>query len=560
MAPHRLTEIIPESLAHYVVKQDATLYTPIDHAVWRFILKISQHYFKDHAHRKYLDGLAATGISTDRIPLIEEMDAKLRQFGWRAVAVSGFIPPAAFMEFLALGVLPIACDMRSADHLAYTPAPDIVHEAAGHAPIIADPEYRKYLLAYGEISRRAITSLEDMAVYHAIRTLSDTKERPGATESEISAAQAQLDAANSAVSFDSEAALLSRMGWWTFEYGLIGPLGAPKIYGAGLLSSVGESYHCLSAAVRKIPFSIDCIHQTYDITKPQPQLFVAPDFETLQNGLEELAARMAFRTGGSVGLERAVQARTVTTVQLACGIQVSGVLSAIESDAQGKPVFLRWSGPCQLAEHDKELAGHGPERHAQGFSLPLGEWSISPPVPIEQTLGAQIAIQYASGFRVVGTLQEIQAEGRILVLDDCTVTHPNGKKVYEPAWGTFDLVLSGSQIPSVFGGPADRAEFQRATGGHTQEPGQHKTNLTPSNRALNALYARARTEGLSQDLVDTLARDYPHDWLLRYELLELAQAASAHAATAQRLRQELAGIATRMPQARELIERGLEVL
>lgn len=117
-----LTETIPEYLRPYIVEQDASLYTPIDHASWRFIMKISRAFFAKHAHRKYLDGLAETGISSERIPLIEEMDQCLRKFNWRAVAVSGFIPPAVFMEFLSLGILPIACDMRTLEHLP-TPRP-----------------------------------------------------------------------------------------------------------------------------------------------------------------------------------------------------------------------------------------------------------------------------------------------------------------------------------------------------------------------------------------------------------------------------------------------------
>src|SRR3954466_6997248 len=176
MSPSRaVAEQIPEHLKPYVVGQDPSLYTAIDHASWRFILKISQKFFSKHAHPKYLSGLRETGISTERIPLISEMDASLRTFGWRAVAVSGFVPPAVFMEFLSLGILPIACDMRKLENLSYTPAPDIVHEAAGHAPIIADPEYERYLRSYGEISRKAIFSKQDLEVYEAVRNLSDVK-------------------------------------------------------------------------------------------------------------------------------------------------------------------------------------------------------------------------------------------------------------------------------------------------------------------------------------------------------------------------------------------------
>src|SRR6185437_6285197 len=180
-----VTEKIPDHLLPYIARQDASLYTPIDHASWRYILRVSKAFFSKFAHQKYLDGLVETGISTERIPLIDEMDTKLRRLGWRAVPVSGFIPPAVFMEFQSLGILPIACEMRTLEHLAYTPAPDIVHEAAGHAPIIADPDYAAYLRNYGEVARRAIFSDKDMAVYAAVRALSEVKEDPASTPHQI---------------------------------------------------------------------------------------------------------------------------------------------------------------------------------------------------------------------------------------------------------------------------------------------------------------------------------------------------------------------------------------
>ena len=203
--------MVPEHLKPFIARQDPTLYTPIDHAGWRFILRTSQAFFAKHAHKKYLDGLKETGISTERIPLIEEMDLCLQKFGWRAVAVSGFIPPAVFLEFQSLGILPIACEMRRLEHLAYTPAPDIVHEAAGHAPIIADPEYAAYLHAYGEISRKAIFSKKDIELYEAIRDLSDIKEDPKSTPTQIQTAQVQLEKTVASIHYISEATCLARI-------------------------------------------------------------------------------------------------------------------------------------------------------------------------------------------------------------------------------------------------------------------------------------------------------------------------------------------------------------
>ena len=173
--------------------------------------------------------------------------------------------------------------MRSIEHLTYTPAPDIVHEAAGHSPMIADYDYAEYLKYYGQIAHKAISSSEDYDLYIAIRELSDIKEDPSSSESEIEQSEQKLKKASEAISYISEAAYLARINLWTVEYGLIGDISNPKIYGAGLLSSIGESENCLKDSIKKIPLSINCIDYNYDITEQQPQLFISKDFKSLNS-------------------------------------------------------------------------------------------------------------------------------------------------------------------------------------------------------------------------------------------------------------------------------------
>ncbi len=287
-------EKIPKHLKQYIVNQDYERYSIIDHKVWSFIMGISIPFFKKHAHQSYYDGLHKTGITFDKIPSIKTMNKKMSKIGWGAVPVRGFIPPWAFMEFQALGILPIACDMRSSEHLTYTPAPDIVHESSGHSPIIINEEYSYYLKQYGKIASKAVFSKEDERIYFAIRKLSDLKEDKKVTKKQIDKAESELKEAKEAESTPSEATLLSRLHWWTVEYGLIGTINNPKIYGAGLLSSVGESQNCLKSNVKKIPLTIDCINYSYDITEQQPQLFVAKDFSNLVDILTEFEKTMAF--------------------------------------------------------------------------------------------------------------------------------------------------------------------------------------------------------------------------------------------------------------------------
>ncbi len=179
---------LPKHLLQFAVDQRYEDYTPVDHAVWRFIMRQNAFFLKEYAHKVYFQGLLETGISFDRIPRISEMNEILGKIGWGAVAVDGFIPPAAFMEFQAYKVLVIACDMRQIHHIEYTPAPDIVHEAAGHAPIIVDQEYSRYLQRFGEVGAKAMQSKKDFELYEAIRRLSILKELPDSDPEELAAA------------------------------------------------------------------------------------------------------------------------------------------------------------------------------------------------------------------------------------------------------------------------------------------------------------------------------------------------------------------------------------
>src|SRR5262245_21286561 len=119
-ASERAWERLPPHLRRYVVTQDYQAYTPRDHAVWRHILRRLRSHLADKAHPDYLAGLAATGIGTERIPSLDEMNERLARLGWAAVPVRGFIPPEVFTELQSLGVLAIAADIRTLEHIDYT--------------------------------------------------------------------------------------------------------------------------------------------------------------------------------------------------------------------------------------------------------------------------------------------------------------------------------------------------------------------------------------------------------------------------------------------------------
>ncbi len=569
--------MLPAHLMKYVVEQNYARYTAEDQAVWRYLMRQLKDYLTRHAHQSYLAGLERTGITIDRIPEIEKIDKHLNAFGWGAVPVSGFIPPAAFMEFQSIGVLPIASDMRTLDHLLYTPAPDIVHEAAGHAPILADPEYAVYLRQYGEVARHSIISKQDMDQYEAIRVLSDIKEDPRSTKDEISLAEKRLQDINSGMTGVSEAALLSRMNWWTAEYGLIGDVKAPRIFGAGLLSSVSEAKNCLKEHVKKIPLSVDCVNFTYDITEQQPQLFVAKDFTHLGEVLEDLALRLSFRRGGLFGLDRAAEARTVNTVQLNSGLQISGVLkSYIPGTEPETAVYVQFEGPCQLSIEYHEIPDQGCKHHPQGFSSPLGrlrnhrrclsEYSEKELTNLALTKGERSRLQFESGVLVEGVLENwTYHNGRLVIISwsDCRVTLDD-KILFDPSWGAFDMAV-GSDVTSVFGGPADRAKF-----GETDDfANKRVTPRQPSaaEKERYAFYQESRdlrenpALGISrwQKLTKKFLTGGGVPWLIGLELVETGLALRAPEADLDALKQKLETLEDDGPDVRSCIHEGLRL-
>ena len=445
---------IPAHLKKYIVPQNYGKYTTEDQEVWRLLLKKIVSVQKRLGCPGFAEGLQKTGVSFDRIPEIKEMDRRLQDFGQRAVPISGFLPPKVFMDFQSHGILPVASDIRKREHISYTPAPDIVHEAVGHAPFLIHPAFSAFLKEYARTVQKAVVSFQDRKIYKAIRLLSDLKESRSASKQEIRQAETRLSRIKKSMKKPSEASRLSRFIWWTSEYGLKGPLKNPKIYGAGLVSSFEEAER--SVRVKKIPLSKDCLNYSYDITTFQPQLFVAPDFERLREVLHEISQNMAFRKGGPDGLKEALESETFNTAELDTGLQISGVLSGFETDSEGRPSFLKFKGPAQLSFKGKELPGQGRARHKDGFSSPLGlaveRKDIKP--------GRETDWIFPSGVRLKGRAESATLkEGRVVLVTFQTACVQKGRKIlYKPEWGPFDLAV-GSSVVSVFSGPADEKAF-----------------------------------------------------------------------------------------------------
>ncbi len=528
---------LPKHLLQFAVDQRFDDYTPVDHAVWRFIMRQNIFFLKEYAHKVYFQGLLDTGISVERIPRIEEMNEILGRIGWGAVAVDGFIPPAAFMEFQAYKVLVIACDMRQIHHIEYTPAPDIVHEAAGHAPIIVDREYSDYLQRFGEIGAKAMQSRKDFELYEAIRHLSILKELPNSDPDEIAAATRKVEHRQQNLGEPSEMALLSRLHWWTVEYGLIGTLESPKIYGAGLLSSIGESVSCLESNVKKLGYSIDAKDQPFDITTKQPQLFVCRDFQHLTDVLEEFASTMAFRVGGLEGINKAIECNRVATCQYSSGLQVTGIFTEVLSDNKNQPIYLRTTGPTALALGDKQLQGHGRDYHKEGFGSPIGSWK-----PVELREGKNARLEFESGITVEGKIERMQEHNGTPILvsfSNCTVKYGD-RLLFEPSWGTYDMAV-GDRVTSVFNGPADKDAYLEVA----LVP-KERTIKIPSDaerKKLENLYAQVRKIRDSKtgyerlgEIWETQQAEHHGDWLLSMEIFEILDTTDQQPELKQRIK------------------------
>ncbi|WP_019668798.1 aromatic amino acid hydroxylase [Eudoraea adriatica] len=566
---------LPSHLKQYIKPQNYEDYSAIDQAVWRYVMRKNVDYLSTVAHKSYVEGLKKTGISVDHIPNMYGMNRILKEIGWAAVAVDGFIPPAAFMEFQAYNVLVIASDIRQLEHIEYTPAPDIIHEGAGHAPIIANPEYAEYLRRFGEIGSKAISSAKDYELYEAVRYLSIIKEAPGIPPADIDKAEKHIEELQQNMGEPSEMALIRNLHWWTVEYGLIGTVEEPKIYGAGLLSSIGESAWCMTDKVKKIPYSIEAAHISFDITKPQPQLFVTPDFAFLSQVLEEFANGMSLRKGGLMGVTKLINANELGTIELSTGLQISGIFTDVIAH-ENKPVYVQTTGETALSYREKELVGHSRKEHGSGFGSPIGKLkginlAIEDMSPRDLKAyniyeGETIILEFEGDITVKGEIitgtRNLMGKIILITLRNCTVTH--GKNVlFKPEYGLYNMAV-GERVISAFNGPADLSSFDLVT--HEISSVTIKPAKSEARKKLERYYEQIRhfREGsnttISRNKVFREIREkYPNDWLLSVELYELAKNNSDDG-FAQEIRAHLETVKLNNPNVGHLIDDGLALV
>ena len=224
----------------YIIDQNWAGYTAEDHGTWNILYNRQQEILKGRACDEFLSNMDRLKISDKEIPDFKKLSETLKALtGWEVVAVPGLIPDLAFFQLLAERKFPAGNFIRRRDQLDYIQEPDVFHDLFGHVPLLADPVFADYLEAYGKGGLRAHE-------FGAIKNL-------------------------------------ARLYWYTVEFGLMRTPKGLRIYGAGILSSPGESVFCLDdASPNRIDFNLKRVMQTsYRVDDYQPTYFIIDSFQQL---------------------------------------------------------------------------------------------------------------------------------------------------------------------------------------------------------------------------------------------------------------------------------------
>jgi phenylalanine-4-hydroxylase len=225
-----------------VIEQPWATYSSTDHEVWATLFERQREVLVGRASDEFLRTQGAMGMTPDRIPKFDDLNRMLRQTtGWELVGVEGLLPELTFFDHLANRRFPVTWWIRKPEQLDYLAEPDLFHDLFGHVPLLMNPIFADYMQAYGRGGVKA----------HGIGP------------------EALVN--------------LTRLYWYTVEFGLIKQDDGLRIYGSGIVSSKGESIHCLeSNAPNRIGFDLERIMRTrYRIDTYQKTYFVIDSYEQL---------------------------------------------------------------------------------------------------------------------------------------------------------------------------------------------------------------------------------------------------------------------------------------
>jgi phenylalanine-4-hydroxylase len=229
-----------QTAADYTVEQRWDEYSTGEHEIWRTLYTRQSALLERYAAPEVLSGLNALGIDAAHIPRFSAVNALLAaSTGWRIVAVPGLIPEEHFFAHLAARAFPVSVWIRKPHELDYLAEPDLFHDFFGHVPLLANPVFARFMQAYGVAGKKA--------------------REHGAVP------------------------LLARVYWYTVEFGLLQTPAGLRAYGAGILSSKGETvYSVESDEPHRVGFDLERVMRTdYRIDSFQRVYFVIDSFEQL---------------------------------------------------------------------------------------------------------------------------------------------------------------------------------------------------------------------------------------------------------------------------------------
>lgn len=230
----------PGAAADWTIPQRWEDYSPDEHAMWDRLFARQAEMLPRRVIPAFMDGLDILRLTRPGVPDFDELSERLmKATGWQVVAVPGLVPDEIFFEHLANRRFVAGRFIRTPEQLDYLQEPDIFHDVFGHVPLLAHPVFADYMQAYGEGGLRAQR-------YNAIDHL-------------------------------------ARLYWYTVEFGLIRDGGDLKLYGAGIVSSYGESIFALDdPSPNRIGFDLKRVMRTkYRIDDYQQAYFVIDSFEDL---------------------------------------------------------------------------------------------------------------------------------------------------------------------------------------------------------------------------------------------------------------------------------------
>jgi len=229
-----------QAASDYTVAQHWDRYTDEEHDIWRTLFLRQSELLEKYAAPEVAAGLETLGTRPEHIPRFSEINEALgRATGWRIVAVPGLIPEEHFFAHLAARRFPVSVWIRTREELDYLAEPDLFHDFFGHVPLLTNPVFARFMEAYGQAGPKALA-------YGAVK-------------------------------------MLARLYWYTVEFGLIKSGGGLRAYGAGILSSKGETtYSVEDPTPHRIEFDLERILRTaYLIDDYQRTYFVLDNFEQL---------------------------------------------------------------------------------------------------------------------------------------------------------------------------------------------------------------------------------------------------------------------------------------